>query len=69
MRESSGKCNFENEESWKKIKENFDNKNFSFETVSKRDVSDLMEDLSGNNPTISNDIQVSRNMFLLIMKN
>ena len=34
LRESTGNINFENEESCKKIKENFSNKNFSFETVS-----------------------------------
>ena len=36
LRKSTGNMNFENEESCKKIKENFANENFSFETVSKK---------------------------------
>ena len=36
LRESAGNINFENEESSKKTKENFGNKNLSFETVSKK---------------------------------
>ena len=38
LRESTGKINFENEESCQKIKENIDNETFSFETISKKDV-------------------------------
>ena len=43
----------------KKIKENFGNKIFSFGTVSKKDVSDLIKKLSGNKAAVSNDIPVS----------
>ena len=50
---------FENEESCKKIKENFANENVSFETVSKKDVLNLMKELPGNRVTVSNDIPVS----------
>ena len=59
MRESTGNINFENEESCKKIKENFGNENFSFETVSKKDILDLIKELPGNKGTVSNDIPVS----------
>ena len=45
--ESTGIINFENEESFKKITENFYNENFSFET-SKKDVLDLIKELPGN---------------------
>ena len=45
--ESTGIINFENEESCKKITENFYNENFSFET-SKKDVLDLIKELPGN---------------------
>ena len=51
--------NFENEESCKKIKENFGNKTFSFETVSKTDVLNLIKQLPRNKATVSNDISVS----------
>ena len=50
--------NFENEESCKKIKENFVNKTFSFETFFKKDVLDLIKQLPGNTATVSNDIPV-----------
>ena len=43
LRESARNINFENEESWKKIKENFGNKNVSFEIISKEDVLDLIK--------------------------
>ena len=59
LRESTGNINFENEESCKKIKENFGNKTFSFETISKKDVLDLIKQLPGNKATASNDIPVS----------
>ena len=36
LRESTGNINFENEESCKKIKENFGNETFSFETFPKK---------------------------------
>ena len=59
LRESTGNINVENEESCKKIKENFGNENFSFETVSKKDILDLIKELPGNKATGSNDIPVS----------
>ena len=59
MRESTGNINFGNEESCKKIKENFGNETFSFETISKKDALDLIKELPGNKATISNDILVS----------
>ena len=49
LRESIGNINLENEESCKKIKKNFGNENFSFEAVSKKDVSNLIRELPGNN--------------------
>ena len=55
LRESIGNINFENEESCKKIKENFDSENFSFETISKN----FIKQLPGNKATVSNDIPVS----------
>ena len=58
LRESTRNTSFENEESCKKIKENFVNQNFSFETVSKKDVLDLIKELPGNKATVWNDIQV-----------
>ena len=54
LRESIGNINFENEESCKKIKENFGK-----ETISKKDVLNLIEQLPGNKATVSNDIPVS----------
>ena len=54
LRESTGNINFENEESCKKIKENFGK-----ETISKKDVLNLIEQLPGNKATVSNDIPVS----------
>ena len=45
--------------SCKNIKENFGNKTFSFETFSRKDVSDLIKQLPGNKNTVSNDIPVS----------
>ena len=59
LRESAGNINFENEESCKKIKESFGNETFYFETISKRDVSNLIKQLAGNKATVSNDIPVS----------
>ena len=56
---SMGNINFENEESCKKIKENFGNETFSFETISKKDVLDWIKQLPGNKATVSNDIPVS----------
>ena len=52
--ESTGNVNFENEESCKTIK-NLGKKIFSFETVSKRDVLDLIKKLLGNTVTVSNE--------------
>ena len=43
LRESTGNINFENEESCKKVKENFGNETFSFETISKKDVLNLIK--------------------------
>ena len=57
--ESTGNINFENEENCKKIKENFGNETFSFETISKKDVLNLIKQLPGNKATVSNDIPVS----------
>ena len=59
MRESTGNKNFENEESCKKIKKKFGNKNVSFETVSTKDVLNLIKELPGIKDTVSNDIPVS----------
>ena len=59
LRESTGNINFENEESCKKIKENFGNETFSFQTISKKDVLDLIKQLLGNKAIVSNDIPVS----------
>ena len=59
LRESIGNINFENEECCKKIKENFGNETFSFETISKTDVLNLIKKLPGNKATVSNDIPVS----------
>ena len=56
---STGSIDFESEESCKKRKENFGKENFSFETVSKKDVLDLIKKLPGNKATVSNDIAVS----------
>ena len=55
MRKSTVNINFENKESCK----NFDNKDFSFETVSNKDVLNLIKELPGNKATVSNDIPVS----------
>ena len=57
--ESTGNINFENEKSCKKIKENFGNETFSFETISRKDVLDFIMQLPGNKATVSNDISVS----------
>ena len=43
----------------KKMKENFGNENFSFETASKQDVLHLIKKLPGNKATVSNDIPIS----------
>ena len=59
LRESTRNINFENEEGCKKIKENFGNNNFSFKTVSKKDVFNLIKQLPGNRATVSNSILVS----------
>ena len=59
LRESTENIIFENEESCKKIKENFGNETFSFETISKKEVLDLIKKLPGNNATVSNDIPAS----------
>ena len=59
LRETTGNINFENEKSCKKIKENFGNETFSFETISKKDVLNLIKQLPGNKATVSNDIPVS----------
>ena len=52
MRESTGNINFENDESCKKIKENFGNEHFSFETVLKKDVLNLIKELLGHKATV-----------------
>ena len=49
----------ENEESCKKIKENFGNETFPFKTISKKGVLDLIKELPGNKATVSNDISIS----------
>ena len=59
LRESTGNINFENEQSCKKIKENFGNQNFSFEFISKKDVLNLIKQLPENKALVSNDIPVS----------
>ena len=59
LSESTGNINFENKENCKKINENFGNQNFSFETISKKDVLNLIKELPGNKATVSNDIPVS----------
>ena len=59
LRESTGNINFENEKSCKKIKESFGNENFSFKTISKKHVLDLMKQLPGNKATVSKDVLVS----------
>ena len=41
------------------MKENFGNETFSFGTISKKDVLDLIKQLPGNKFTVSNDIPVS----------
>ena len=71
LRESTGNINFENEGSCKKIKENFDNETFSFETISKKDVLNLIKQLPGNKATVqmTSQSQYSRNLFLPIMIN
>ena len=58
LRESTENINFENEQSCKKIKENFDNENVSSETISKKHVLDLIIELPGNKATVSNGIPV-----------
>ena len=55
----TGNINFEKEESCKKIKENFGNETFSNETISKKDFLNLIKQLPGNKPTVSNDNPVS----------
>ena len=57
LRESTGNINFKNEESCKKIKENFGNETFSFETISKKDVLNLIKQLPGNEATVSSQSQ------------
>ena len=52
LRKSTGNINFENEESCKKIKKNFGNEHFSFETVLKKDVLNLIKKLLGNKATV-----------------
>ena len=59
LRKWTGNINFENEESFKKTKENFGSENFSFETVSKKDVLNLIKELPENKATVSKDIPVS----------
>ena len=55
----AGNINFENEESCKKINENFGNENFSFETVSKKDVLNLIKEFPEDKANVSNEIPVS----------
>ena len=59
MLESTGNINFENEESCKKVKENFGNKHLSLKTVSKKDVLNLIKERHRNKATVSNDIPIS----------
>ena len=56
---STENINFGNEESCKKIKENFGNEHLSFETLSKKDLLNLIKKLHRNKATLSNDIPVS----------
>ena len=49
-----------------KDKKKFGNKNFSFETVSKKDVLGLIKKLPGNKATVSNDIPLSVHKKVLI---
>ena len=58
LSESTGNINFENEKSCKKIKENFGNENFCFETVSREDVLYLIKELPESKANASNDIPV-----------
>ena len=51
--------NFENEEPCKKIKYKFGNETFSFETVSNKDVLDLIKQFPENKATNLNEIRVS----------
>ena len=51
----------------KKATKRFGNETFSFKTISKKDVLDLIKQLSGNKATSQS--QYSRNLFLPIMKN
>ena len=59
LRKWTGNINFENEESFKKTKENFGSEDFSFETVSKKDVLNLIKEFPGNKATVLNEIPVS----------
>ena len=59
LRESSGNIDLKIEERCKKITENFGNVNFSFETVSRKHVLNLIKKLPGNKATVLNDISVS----------
>ena len=59
LRKWTGNKNFENEESFKKTKENFGSENFSFETVSKKDVLNSIKEFPGNKATVLNEIPVS----------
>ena len=43
----------------KKTRQNFGNKNFSFETVFRKDVLNLIKELPGNKAIVSNDIPVA----------
>ena len=58
LRESTGKINFETEETCKKMKENVGNEIFSFETVSQKNVLNVLKELPVNKATLSNDIPV-----------
>ena len=54
-----------------KIKKNFGNEMFFFETISKKDVLDLIKKIPGNKATLSKSspFQYSKNLFLSVMNN
>ena len=59
LRESKTNLSFENEEICKRVKEIFANNSFSFQTVSKKYVFNLINEFSGDKATVRNSILVS----------
>ena len=59
LHESTRNINFGNEESHEKIKKSFSNECFSFQTVSKKEMLNLIMELPRNKAIVSNDIPVS----------